>query len=156
LTNLRRELHLLRRALPEPDALILIEHRTVQWRSDGPFGFDVAEFEAAVERGRRGDSAAFEEALPALRRTAPADLLRRLDRVPSRTAHGLHLEASNASWRTSRAPRVPPRDPAAAPPHPARSSPRVALPDADADRGVGRGPLGRPAGLPRGRDEPPS
>ena len=41
LTNLRRELHLLRRALPEPDALIQLEHRTIQWRPDGPFRFDV-------------------------------------------------------------------------------------------------------------------
>ena len=94
LTNLRRELHLLRRALPEPDALILIEHRTVQWRSDGPFGFDVAEFEAAVERGRRGDSAAFEEAL----RLYDGPLLPTCydDWIGSHRErlNGLHLEAS--------------------------------------------------------------
>ncbi len=63
LTNLRRELHLLRRALPDPDRFIALERRTVQWRPDDPFRFDVAEFEAAVERGRAGDPAAFEEAL---------------------------------------------------------------------------------------------
>ena len=94
LTNLRRELHLLRRALPDPDALILIEHRTVQWRSDGPFGFDVAEFEAAVERGRRGDSAAFEEAL----RLYDGPLLPTCydDWIGSHRErlNGLHLEAS--------------------------------------------------------------
>ena len=63
LTNLRRELHLLRRALPEPDRLVVLDRRTVHWRPDGPFRFDVAEFEAAVERGRAGDPAAFEEAV---------------------------------------------------------------------------------------------
>ena len=63
LTNLRRELHLLRRALPDPDRFIVLERRTVQWRPDDPFRFDVADFEAAVERGRAGDPAAFEEAL---------------------------------------------------------------------------------------------
>ena len=63
LTNLRRELHLLRRALPDPDRFIVLERRTVQWRPDDPFRFDVADFEAAVERGRAGDPVAFEEAL---------------------------------------------------------------------------------------------
>ena len=63
LTNLRRELHLLRRALPDPDRFIALERRTVQWRPDDPFRFDVAEFEAAIDRGRGGDPAAFEEAL---------------------------------------------------------------------------------------------
>jgi DNA-binding SARP family transcriptional activator len=63
LTNLRRELHFLRRALPEPDRLIVLDRRTVQWRPDGPFRFDVADFEATVERGREGDAGAFDEAL---------------------------------------------------------------------------------------------
>jgi DNA-binding SARP family transcriptional activator len=62
LTNLRRELHLLRRALPEPDLLLALEHRTVQWRPDGPFRLDVAGFEAAADRGRNGHAASLEEA----------------------------------------------------------------------------------------------
>lgn len=63
LTNLRRELHLLRRALPEPDRLLALEHRTVQWRPDGPFRLDVSAFEAAVERGRNGHVESLEEAV---------------------------------------------------------------------------------------------
>lgn len=55
LTNLRRELHVLRHALPEPDRFLDIEHRSLRWRRDGPYSLDIAEFESAVERGRAGD-----------------------------------------------------------------------------------------------------
>ena len=157
LTNLRRELHLLRRALPEPDALIRLENRTVQWRPDGPFRFDVSEFEAAVERGRQGDLASFEEAL----RLYDGPLLPTCydDWIgPDRERlHGLHLEASErlvAGLEERREYRpamqllrhVIQLDPL-------RESAYQAL---MRNRGIGRGSLGRSAGLPRGCHEPPS
>src|SRR5262245_44942657 len=49
-TNLRRELHALRRALPHADRLLAIDHSTIRWRPDGPFHLDVADFEDAVEQ----------------------------------------------------------------------------------------------------------
>jgi DNA-binding SARP family transcriptional activator len=49
LTNLRRELHLLRRALPDAEQLLALERRTIRWRPDGPFRLDVAAFEGAIE-----------------------------------------------------------------------------------------------------------
>ncbi len=49
LTNLRRELHALRRALPNAERLLAIERRTIQWRPDASFHLDVAAFEEAVE-----------------------------------------------------------------------------------------------------------
>ena len=54
LTNLRRELHALRRALPDPERLLAIERRTIRWRPDGPFHLDVAAFEEAVEHAAGG------------------------------------------------------------------------------------------------------
>jgi DNA-binding SARP family transcriptional activator len=94
LTNLRRELHLLRRALPEPDRVIVLEKRTVGWRPDGPFRCDVFDFEAAVERGRSGDPASFEMALRLydgpLLPTCYDDWI-----APERERlHEIHLEAS--------------------------------------------------------------
>ena len=54
LTNLRRELHALRRALPDAERLLAIERRTIRWRPDGPFHLDVAAFEDAVEHAAGG------------------------------------------------------------------------------------------------------
>ena len=54
LTNLRRELHALRRALPDAERLLAMERRTIQWRPDGPFHLDVAAFEDAVEHAAGG------------------------------------------------------------------------------------------------------
>ena len=54
LTNLRREIHILRYALPSR-TVCSTEGRAIQWRPDGPFRLDVAEFETAMDRGRRGD-----------------------------------------------------------------------------------------------------
>lgn len=51
LTNLRRELHNLRRALPEADRFLLIEPGSVRWSDEPPFACDVCDFEAAIERG---------------------------------------------------------------------------------------------------------
>ena len=52
--NLRRELHALRRALPDAERLLAIERKTIQWRPDGPFHLDVAAFEEAVEHAAGG------------------------------------------------------------------------------------------------------
>jgi DNA-binding SARP family transcriptional activator len=54
LTNLRRELHNLRRALPEADRLLLIEPASVGWREGRP-SCDVGDFEAGVQRGSLDD-----------------------------------------------------------------------------------------------------
>ena len=43
-TNLRRELHNLRQALPNPDQFLNVEMKTLQWRADAPYTLDVAEF----------------------------------------------------------------------------------------------------------------
>ena len=37
LTNLRRELHLLRRALPSADRFLALDRTAMRWRPDGPF-----------------------------------------------------------------------------------------------------------------------
>jgi DNA-binding SARP family transcriptional activator len=47
-TNLCRELHNLRRALPAANQFLSGETQTLQWRSEAPFTFDVADFEQAV------------------------------------------------------------------------------------------------------------
>lgn len=47
-TNLRNLLHKLRQVLPTPDRFLQIEQQTVQWRADGPYTLDVADFEAAA------------------------------------------------------------------------------------------------------------
>lgn len=59
-TNLRRELHHLRRALPEADEHLRVASGTLQWRPDSPARVDVVEFEDAVARA---DEAADAEAL---------------------------------------------------------------------------------------------
>ena len=63
LTNLRRELHHLRHALPEIEPLLDVGSRTIAWRAGSRFDFDVTEFLSAVDRGlpRRRD--ALEEAV---------------------------------------------------------------------------------------------
>lgn len=55
LTNLRRELHDLRRALPDAGHLLHVERRTIEWRFGPLARLDLADFEAALERGRAGD-----------------------------------------------------------------------------------------------------
>ena len=47
-TNLRRELHHLRHALPDAERFLRIDAKFLQWRSDAAFTLDVADFEAAV------------------------------------------------------------------------------------------------------------
>ncbi len=52
-TNLRRELHNLRQALPEADRFLETSSQTLRWRSDAPFTLDVDQFERALERVRQ-------------------------------------------------------------------------------------------------------
>ena len=65
LTNLRRELHLLRRALPDAEQFLALDRSTVRWRPDGPFRLDVADFENAVERAASADVEALQAAVAA-------------------------------------------------------------------------------------------
>jgi DNA-binding SARP family transcriptional activator len=67
LTNLRNLLHLLRRALPDADRFLQVDAQTLQWRPNGPFALDVADFEGALARAgwaeQAGDNAAVRTAL---------------------------------------------------------------------------------------------
>ena len=54
-TNLRRELHHLRRALPDPDALLDADGATITWRADGPFTADVTEFLGAASEAESAE-----------------------------------------------------------------------------------------------------
>lgn len=47
-TNLRRELHHLRRALPQADRYLRVDAQTICWRPEGHCQIDVADFEAAL------------------------------------------------------------------------------------------------------------
>ena len=47
-TNLRRELHTLRRLLPDAGRLIKMDKQTVQWRPDLSVTLDIAQFEVAI------------------------------------------------------------------------------------------------------------
>ena len=42
-TNLRRELHHLRHALPDADRFLHVDAKFLQWRPDAPFRLDVAD-----------------------------------------------------------------------------------------------------------------
>ncbi|MEX2536264.1 MAG: BTAD domain-containing putative transcriptional regulator [Trueperaceae bacterium] len=68
-TNLRRELHQLRKALPQVEGSLEIHTRTLAWRADDQFSLDVAQFETELER-------ATEAARPEQRRDA---LMRAVD-----------------------------------------------------------------------------
>jgi DNA-binding SARP family transcriptional activator/predicted ATPase len=60
LTNLRRELHNLRHALPAADRFLSVETQTLQWRPDAPFTLDVADFEQAMASAQQAAAAANE------------------------------------------------------------------------------------------------
>ena len=62
LTNLRRELHHLRDAWPQLDALIDAGSRTLTWRGAAGAIVDVVAFEEAADRGLAGDRAALQQA----------------------------------------------------------------------------------------------
>jgi DNA-binding SARP family transcriptional activator len=55
-TNLRKVLHVLRNALPDPDRLIETGQRTLRWRADAALWLDVAQFEQALTDGRFEDA----------------------------------------------------------------------------------------------------
>jgi len=63
LTNLRRELHHLRHALPEVEPILVIGSRTLAWKTANAFDLDVVEFEHAVDEGLRGERALLERAV---------------------------------------------------------------------------------------------
>jgi DNA-binding SARP family transcriptional activator len=48
-TNLRRELHALRAALPQAARCLVIDHGTLMWRPDAGCRLDVADFESAAD-----------------------------------------------------------------------------------------------------------
>jgi DNA-binding SARP family transcriptional activator len=64
-TNLRRELHQVRRCLPDPEAVFAADQISVWWQDDAPAEIDVTAFEAAASRAwaalRAGDQDAFVE-----------------------------------------------------------------------------------------------
>jgi len=62
LTNLRRELHLLREGWPRLNALVGAGSRTLAWRGDADAIVDLLAFEGAADRGLKGDGAALQEA----------------------------------------------------------------------------------------------
>jgi DNA-binding SARP family transcriptional activator len=62
LTNLRRELHHLRDALPRLDALVDAGSRTLAWRAEVGTVVDLVAFEAAADRGLAGDPVGLREA----------------------------------------------------------------------------------------------
>jgi DNA-binding SARP family transcriptional activator len=58
-TNLRKQVHNLRRALPDPDRFLRADAKTLQWLPDAPFTLDVAGFESALAQAEHaGDVAA--------------------------------------------------------------------------------------------------
>ncbi len=55
-TNLRKAIYRFRHALPELEQFLLLDKQMVQWRPDGPFVLDVAEFETAITQAERAES----------------------------------------------------------------------------------------------------
>lgn len=80
-TNLRKQIHHLRQALPDADRYLHVDGNTVQWRPDAPSTLDVAEFEreitAAQQAREAGDAVAMRAALE------KASLLYRGNLLPS-------------------------------------------------------------------------
>jgi DNA-binding SARP family transcriptional activator/nucleoside-triphosphatase THEP1 len=78
-TNLRRELHHLRQALPDADRFLQTDAKTIQWRMDAPFTLDIADFELAIaqaeEAERRSDRAGVRAALEKAAQLYQGDLL---------------------------------------------------------------------------------
>jgi DNA-binding SARP family transcriptional activator len=57
-TNLRKQVHYLRRALPDPDRFLYADAKVLGWLPDAPFTLDVADFEGALAQAERaGDPA---------------------------------------------------------------------------------------------------
>ena len=62
-TNLRQLLHHLRRAIPQSDSLLEVGAASIQWRPDGPFSLDVAQFELAADLADKDGDTEAREAL---------------------------------------------------------------------------------------------
>ncbi|RME49340.1 MAG: 6-hydroxy-D-nicotine oxidase, partial [Chloroflexi bacterium] len=62
-TNLRRELHHLRRALPGAGRFLQADAKSLQWLPDAPFTLDVADFEAAVAQAHQAEEAGHQTAV---------------------------------------------------------------------------------------------
>lgn len=62
-TNLRQLLHHLRRAIPQSDIFLEVSSASIQWRPEGPFSLDIAQFQLAATRADEGDDAAARESL---------------------------------------------------------------------------------------------
>ena len=50
-TNLRKFIHFLRQALPDPDVFLISDGKTLQWNSSAPYQLDVAQLQAAAVAG---------------------------------------------------------------------------------------------------------
>ena len=57
-TNLRKHIHHLRRALPEPDCFLHTDMKTLGWQPEAPFTLDAAEFECALDQAERAQDPA--------------------------------------------------------------------------------------------------
>src|SRR4051812_19746505 len=57
LTNLRRELHYLRKALPDAEHFLDIRTQTVQWRASDAYSLDVADFAYALVQADAAEEA---------------------------------------------------------------------------------------------------
>ncbi|WP_420594009.1 ATP-binding protein [Deinococcus sp.] len=62
LTNLRRELHHLRRGLPDGDRYLEVTAQTLRWRQDEPYRLDVAEFLSVADTAATATPADLERA----------------------------------------------------------------------------------------------
>lgn len=62
-TNLRQLLHHLRRAIPRSESFLEVGHTSIQWRPDGPFSLDVAQFELAAGRADKAEDGEAREIL---------------------------------------------------------------------------------------------
>jgi DNA-binding SARP family transcriptional activator len=47
-TNLRKQVHYLRRSLPDADRFLYADAKVLQWRPESPFRLDVADFEGSL------------------------------------------------------------------------------------------------------------
>lgn len=65
-TNLRREVHSLRQALPALDVFLSVDTQTLRWSVDAPFTLDVADFEQAVAEAKQAGNAVPGSALRAM------------------------------------------------------------------------------------------
>jgi len=78
-TNLRKQIHYLRRALPNAGEHLYADGKIVRWQADSPMALDVARFEACIaeadEAEARGDQKAEREALVQAASLYKGDLL---------------------------------------------------------------------------------